>query len=907
MMKKLLLIISTFFVLVIGLAIGAPFLISWDGYKQTAQDQIKELSGLDVTFGGDVSLSVIPMPRVILNDVSIRNPANQASKDLMTFERLSLSMALQPLFSGKVHIQGIEIRKPLITLHVDAGGQQNWVTPQIQALLSKEKSQAQVQQSAPSNASNEQEEQASFSFKTIKIIDGAFGLVNEQSGSNTAIRDIDFNIKANNEEEVPFYSFNGALNIFEQALLLKGQATLPLANSSDRRMMLETQMAHEATGAIFDFNGQANLEAPFETTGQLVLDADDLSVVTSYFDLDLPANIGKKLSFSATLNASQNEIALSNIGGIFGENDVLGQGRVQFSPLLVNLSLESLRNQLGIFTALNVRAAKSGAAILINDTSLTLGYDNKIFLDGRYKTKQQVADLSLRAQLEDLPAFLTLAGLDVELPKDLERLDFQSTINGKLDKLNYDARLRALGGEVNVRGKIAPPYDLTTLSQVNFVLSHPDAARLFKTLQGTDDAPISGALRISANAQGGDQSVALSNLSLSIDQSQFTGSLSADLSGARPFIKSDLNFTDFAWAPKEIQSAPKSVGGSTRSSSTQERWSSDPINVEALQSVNFDIALSGQSLQYQNWDVTNPNIQATLNNGTLEVKQLSGGMYGGTFDIIAQLQALPEQPVTLRASPKVQNVSLEPFISSFVGSKILGGSGWVSLDSSVQTTGFSQAEFVNNLSGQGSITGSSLVLDGIDLKRFARALSEEGKPGDTISMLWGGASEGGSTNFDQLDGAFSVDQGVMNFTKLDLLSTDADITTTGNINLPGWRVDTDHTITIKDEDVPPFTIEIDGPLDNPAQTFGQGLLEDYLKRKLQRKIQQGLGDVIQDKIGGDLGNALGGLLGGGSSRQQQQAPANDNLQPQPSQQQQPAQQEIDPEEALRGLLQGILR
>src|SRR5690606_25014728 len=104
--------------------------------------------------------------------------------------------------------------------------------------------------------------------------------------------------------------------------------------------------------------------------------------------------------------------------------------------------------------------------------------------------------------------------------------------------------------------------------------------------------------------------------------------------------------------------------------------------------------------------------------------------------------------------------------------------------------------------------------------------------------------------FDTLDGAFTINEGVVNLQKMDLDGTQAKIATRGTVDLPRWMLATTHEITLYERtDIPPFKININGPLDNPGQTFAQGVLNDYINRKVERKIQNLITDKLGDKLG----------------------------------------------------------
>ena len=138
---------------------------------------------------------------------------------------------------------------------------------------------------------------------------------------------------------------------------------------------------------------------------------------------------------------------------------------------------------------------------------------------------------------------------------------------------------------------------------------------------------------------------------------------------------------------------------------------------------------------------------------------------------------------------------------------------------------------------------------------------------------------------------------------MDLDGARGAIQTKGKVNLPAWTLETAHTMVVKDrEDVPPFTINISGSLDNPGQTFAQGAINDYLQRKLSRKLEK----VLTKELGGDdLGGVIGGLLGTNSNDNtpQETEPAG-GAAPQPVQQQRAPQQ---PEEILNDAFQGLIK
>lgn len=58
---------SLFVMLLIGLAV-APSFFDWNKYKEPILQQVAELTGHNVRIEGDISLALLPSPRVFLAD-----------------------------------------------------------------------------------------------------------------------------------------------------------------------------------------------------------------------------------------------------------------------------------------------------------------------------------------------------------------------------------------------------------------------------------------------------------------------------------------------------------------------------------------------------------------------------------------------------------------------------------------------------------------------------------------------------------------------------------------------------------------------------------------------------------------------------------------------------------------------
>jgi hypothetical protein len=418
-----------------------------------------------------------------------------------------------------------------------------------------------------------------------------------------------------------------------------------------------------------------------------------------------------------------------------------------------------------------------------------------------------------------------------------------------------------------------------------------------------------------------------------------TGTFSYDASGAKPVMKGDLNLGDLVMVSDAASAAAVSKGANAAPVSARQsgRWSSEPIDAAWMNAFNADISLKAKSITYETWAFSQPSLALKLQDGAFQITKMNSGIYGGQMAMSGNLKSTAgKAPLSLDGNAKFDNVQIEQLAASLArGTRLIKGSGAVSMDTKISGTGSSQQALISSLKGDGTMTGKNIVLEGFDLARFGKAMSDENKPAETLTGLYKTTIKGGSTQFDTLDGNYTISQGVVNINKLDMKGPTANMATTGNINLPAWTLATSHEISMpKYPDIPPFTIKFAGSLDNPGQTFGQGLIQDYLERKASKKIQS----VISDKLGDKAGGALGTLLGLPQKQQApvvqpaapvaEQAPAAVEQQPaagdeaapaqpdaapvqeaQPeAQPEQPAEKrEMTPEDALQGVLQNLIQ
>jgi len=501
-------------------------------------------------------------------------------------------------------------------------------------------------------------------------------------------------------------------------------------------------------------------------------------------------------------------------------------------------------------------------------------------------------DLTLGLKTQDIQSFAKAIKVDAsKLPETLKAVDASATVKGAIDSLSTSANIKAMNGQLDISGLIKNAMTKPQISDMGVGLKHPNfiqAIRVvspdFKSSEGLAQ-PINFAAKVSLN----DKVITLSEMKTTLGASTFSGNLKIDQTGSKQSITGALQAGTIALdqllgAKTASQSARGADASGASASSSKERWSKTPINVDWMNTMNVDLDLSANSITYGAWNFSQPSTTIKVQNGALNINGMKAEVFGGQATLNAGVNA-PSQsggPLSIKIDTAMNDISLEALAFALSKSKKLQSSGTVAFNLDVTSNGESANALINALDGTAALNGKNIIIKGFDLNKMARGLAVNDKLIDSVTSLIDGATSGGQTQFDTLDGAYKITKGVVNIESMTLESETSKIASTGFVNLPEWTINTDHLITLKQiTDLEPFTVKIKGPLDNPADTFGKKVLEDYVSDKLKRKLVKELPDVL----GSDVTNKLQqfGIL----PREQNKppvttdTPANDNAVPEP--------------------------
>lgn len=529
------------------------------------------------------------------------------------------------------------------------------------------------------------------------------------------------------------------------------------------------------------------------------------------------------------------------------------------------------------------------------DADITLG-DTTVRATGRVSELGATPRLNftIDAASDGLATVIRQFDLDLAfpLPGSDRPVALKGTITGTSDSLDVNMALDLAGGRLTVAGNIAPTavtpkYDLT------LGLDHASLVACVRAL-GYDYEPASkrlGAVRIGAHVQRGPEGLAISNLSGNIGPVSIEGELNIRLSGAKPKLTAKLEIgelaTDF-FLEKKITGARQARAAGDEAA--RYRWSRKAMNLAYLSELDADIEISARRIAYGPYEFVVPRLSVQLADGTLEISQLTGKLFGGDVDIRAELKSGDNPSLTLAIG--LRNASVEKGLRA---SADLGfATGVFDMTGNFSAAGVNQFAMVSALRGEARVTARDGIIKGIDLGTL-----NEGLGGITdklgVLKLIGSGLDGGQTAYRTLSTRLVVRNGVARAedTVFDIDGADASLSAV--IDLPKWWIDAKVRFRLADHpDMPPLGKDIYGPLHDPDSTV---LNEQFMAVIIERLTTAAFRKVIDEPTGG-----LRELLGIGGPRRtgdSQTAAGQDADAP-------TVKQDAKPDDPAQNLLKGIL-
>ena len=312
-MKKLLIGLGVVVVLLIAAVIVVPMLIPLDSYKGEIQARAKAATGRDLRIDGDISLSLIPVIAVSVEDVGFANAPGASTPEMATIDRLDVALQLLPLLSGEVAIDRFILEKPVINLEVDAEGKPNW---QLETADSAAAPSADTGGDAGGGASPISE----IRLGEVRLVDGTLNYLDRRSEQEITVSEVNMELSLPSLSS-PFAAAGSAVwNSEKVALELNAENPSALMAGETTNLAMKIDSAP----VTFSFDGAARNAQALGLQGALALDVPSIRDLAAWTGnpLDFPGdglgpfNIAGQLEMTgAKVALSQAKLKLDEIAG----------------------------------------------------------------------------------------------------------------------------------------------------------------------------------------------------------------------------------------------------------------------------------------------------------------------------------------------------------------------------------------------------------------------------------------------------------------------------------------------------------------------------------------------------------------------------------------------------------------
>ena len=440
---------------------------------------------------------------------------------------------------------------------------------------------------------------------------------------------------------------------------------------------------------------------------------------------------------------------------------------------------------------------ESGEGLPVSEVKLgdiRIENGNLTYVDRPAGTEERIEAIDVTFGLEDLSSPFSLEGglaykgenidLDLDLSSPASLLEGgQSPL-----KIGVKSALLQLGfaGDVKYQGlpSVAGDIDLavSSIRQLAAWLAEP----IDLEGEALEQLTIAGKLNGSA------ERVAFTEATINLDQIQGQGEVTAELAGVRPKVTGRLDLGPVDLNPYLPASEAEQSEGETASSeeTTAEtgaegeaapagaKWSDDPIELPPLDAADLTFELTMDRLFFQDLKLDRTVLGISLADNTLVADLKEFGLYDGTGSGQLSLQVIDGRP-TIENNFDLAGLNALPFLTDAAEFDRL--EGIAQAEFGLTTSGGSQRELVGNLNGQGKVVFADGAISGINVAAMVRNAS--------TAFLSAEAGEERKTDFAELSGSFTIQNGMLSNQDLTLQAPALRIAGSGTADLPSRQVD----------------------------------------------------------------------------------------------------------------------
>jgi AsmA protein len=367
------------------------------------------------------------------------------------------------------------------------------------------------------------------------------------------------------------------------------------------------------------------------------------------------------------------------------------------------------------------------------------------------------------------------------------------------------------------------------------------------------DIPVKGVQgngSMQASYQRDNDSLALTQLALTANDNQISGTASATMGGDIGNYQLNLNADKLdldalsGWQPKTDEQAAQSTQSITSAPVIARDVDEQPNGLSSLQTFNAHLALKVADLTYRGMKIKNLALNADNRQGKVVLPTFSGNLGAGSFSLPGDMDVTGKN-ILVHMTPDVNNIELADLLTAYGLPKALTGS--FSMKGDVSGKGLSAEDFARNWQGDAELAMTNAHLNGLNIQQLIQqAVSrntssvqgldkyEHYSQIDTLKAQ--GQLKNGTLKLNDLEG-----QSPMVYAKgdgsVDLAGEKVDMNLLIRVT-GGWKGDSNLINTLKTTDIP---LRVYGPW---AQ-LGYQLQVDQI---LRRTIEQSARSAIQNWV-----------------------------------------------------------
>lgn len=608
-------------VVVLAAVFVVPSFIDWNAQKSRLTEEVRKVTGRELVINGDMSLELLPAPALSASEVRFANIEGGTAPYMAELEALQVNIALLPLLQGQIQIKSVELVKPKILLEVLADGRTNW--DMASGLESAPAAEASGVPEGGSSAFAEQIRVDSF-----KIENGDLTYRDARNGTEERVETLNVEVVAE--------SLTGPVTAVGRARVRGIETGLDLAVGRIVRSgatPVKVSVSLPEAGATAQFTGSVSLRPDdVEVRGRLKGEGKDLAAVVATLGRSnaLAPTFAQAFSLQAEVTGDLAGFTASSLDVRTGDMALTGEIVARTGPPLdVQVRLASGRIELDQLLArvplgrgddggAAGSAADTGGAQPDSDFGLPKDLKARLELavEGLIYREQAVRQLRLDAFLED--GKITLGEAKALMPGGSE-VSLNGAVTNAAGPLQFTGRgaltsdnLRALATWLGADLSAVPADRLRRLDFTTAVAATPGQ-------------------------------ISLSEIDLKLDLSRITGGVVMAIR-ERPGFGIGLSI-DTLNLDAYLPTGQAVTVEQTAQSGEEQAPESEPKGLEALNDFDANVSLRIGSLTYQGRTAKDLTVEASLNNGSLEISQGSFGDFaGGRGNLSGTLTNLAGEP-----------------------------------------------------------------------------------------------------------------------------------------------------------------------------------------------------------------------------------------------------------------------